>query len=128
MKLAIDDFGIGYSSLSYLKQFPVSTLKIDQSFIRDVTTNPDDAAITSAIIAMSSALGITVVAEGVETEEQVRFLRQQKCARIQGYLVGRPAAAHAFGPYLKGDGVIMLPRPLARETETLPLRLVKVSG
>ncbi|MEO8450194.1 MAG: EAL domain-containing protein [Gemmatimonadota bacterium] len=129
MKLAIDDFGIGYSSLSYLKQFPVSTLKIDQSFIRDVTTNPDDAAITSAIIAMSSALGITVVAEGVETEEQVRFLRQQRCARIQGYLVGRPAAAHAFGGYLQGDGVIMLPRaPGPKENEPTPLRLVKVSG
>ena len=116
IQLTIDDFGIGYSSLSYLKQFPVSALKIDQSFVRDVTTNSNDAAIASAIIAMASALDLTVVAEGVETDEQVRFLRHQGCARIQGYLVGRPVAAHTFAAYLRPDSLIILP-PVSAQSQ-----------
>jgi EAL domain-containing protein (putative c-di-GMP-specific phosphodiesterase class I) len=91
--LAIDDFGTGYSSLSYLKHFPVNALKIDQSFIRDVTTNANDAAITSAIIAMGEALGLRVVAEGVETDEQVALLRKLGCGQIQGHWISRPMPA-----------------------------------
>jgi diguanylate cyclase (GGDEF)-like protein len=109
--LAIDDFGTGYSSLSYLKHFPVHTLKIDRSFIRDVTTDADNAAITSAIIAMGGALNLRVVAEGVETVEQVEFLRRAGCDRVQGYLLGHPVEAGAFVQWLKGDGFIPILRP-----------------
>jgi EAL domain-containing protein (putative c-di-GMP-specific phosphodiesterase class I) len=104
--LAIDDFGTGYSSLSYLKHFPVNTVKIDKSFIRDVTTNADDAAITIAIIAMGNALGLRVVAEGVETEPQMEFLRQQGCDEIQGFLVGHPVPPDRFAAYLRNKGVL----------------------
>jgi diguanylate cyclase (GGDEF)-like protein/PAS domain S-box-containing protein len=90
LKLAIDDFGTGYSSLSYLRQFPVSKLKIDRSFINDVAVNPDAAAIAAAIIEMAGALGLKVIAEGVETEAQLEFLRARKCDEIQGYLFSRP--------------------------------------
>jgi diguanylate cyclase (GGDEF)-like protein len=102
VSLAIDDFGTGYSSLSYLKDFPVATLKIDRSFIGQVTTNPDDAAITTAIIALARAMELDVVAEGVELEEQVAFLAERGCEKMQGYLVGRPAPADAFEAYLRG--------------------------
>jgi diguanylate cyclase (GGDEF)-like protein/PAS domain S-box-containing protein len=88
--LSIDDFGTGYSSLSYLKRFPIDILKIDQSFIRDINTNADDAAITKAIIAMAHSLDLRVIAEGVETIESREFLRNQNCDLIQGYLVSRP--------------------------------------
>jgi diguanylate cyclase (GGDEF)-like protein len=104
--LAIDDFGTGYSSLSYLKHFPVHTLKIDRSFIRDVTSDADNAAITTAIIAMGGALNLRVVAEGVETVEQVGFLRRAGCDRVQGYLLGHPVEAGAFVQWLRGDGLI----------------------
>jgi len=90
LKLAIDDFGTGYSSLSYLRQFPVSKLKIDRSFINDVATNADAAAITAAIIEMGKALGLKVIAEGVETEAQLAFLEARHCDEIQGFLFSRP--------------------------------------
>lgn len=109
--LAIDDFGTGYSSLSYLKHFPVHTLKIDRSFIRDVISDPDNAAITSAIIAMGGALNLRVVAEGVETAEQVEFLRRAGCDRVQGYLLGHPVEAGAFAQWLRGDGLIPALKP-----------------
>lgn len=99
--LAIDDFGTGYSSLSYLKNFPVSTLKIDRSFIVDVTSNPDAAAITTAIIALAKAMELDVVAEGVETKAQAAFLRERGCQKVQGYLFGRPAPLELFTDYLR---------------------------
>ena len=100
LRLSIDDFGTGYSSLSYLKHFPVDTLKIDRCFVRDLTTVPDDAAITSAIIAMAHALDLRVVAEGVETEEHLTFLRSQGCDEVQGHLLGRPVPAERFAESL----------------------------
>ncbi len=90
IRLAIDDFGTGYSSLSYLKRFPLNALKIDQSFVSDLSHHSDGGAITSAIITLGHELGLDIVAEGVETEEQMSFLRRQHCDFAQGYLVGRP--------------------------------------
>ena len=91
--ISIDDFGTGYSSLSYLKRFPIDSLKIDRSFVSDLTTNPDDAAIATAIILMGHSLKLHVVAEGVETESQLQFLQALQCNEIQGFLISRPVPA-----------------------------------
>ena len=87
---SIDDFGTGYSSLSYIKRFPIGTLKIDQSFVHGLPQNADDAGITTAIISMARSLDLEVIAEGVETPEQLDFLQRAQCPKLQGYLFSRP--------------------------------------
>lgn len=101
IRMSIDDFGTGYSSLSYLKKFEVCKLKIDQSFVRDIGTDSEDRAIVKAIIQLARNLGIQTIAEGVETREQVDFLRDNGCAEIQGYLVNRPMPVGEFEAFVR---------------------------
>ncbi|WP_345992050.1 EAL domain-containing protein [Sulfurimonas sp. HSL-1716] len=103
IRMSIDDFGTGYSSLSYLKKLKVSKLKIDQSFIHDIWTDPDDKAIVSAIINMSNRLGIRTIAEGVETAEQLQYLREQGCDEVQGYYYSEPLSPEEFEKFMKAD-------------------------
>lgn len=103
-KLAIDDFGTGYSSLSYLKQFPVDRLKLDQSFVRQMTTNHSDAVIARATINLGHSLGLEVIAEGVETEDQYEYLRAEGCDVVQGYLFGKPMAPDDLAAVLRYSG------------------------
>ena len=100
-RLAIDDFGVGYSSLTHLKRFPIDTLKVDRSFIRDLLQDPEDKAITEAIIAMGKSLNLTVVAEGVETLEQQTFLQDHGCDEMQGFYFSKPIAGDQFAELLR---------------------------
>ena len=111
IRLAIDDFGTGYSSMSLMKQFPIDTIKIDRSFVRDLPKDTEDQAIAQAIISMGKALGMTVVAEGVENTEQQTFLRDHACDEMQGYLFSKPLPPHQLADMLR-SGTLMISPPL----------------
>ncbi|NWB62502.1 MULTISPECIES: EAL domain-containing response regulator [unclassified Pseudomonas] len=111
VKISIDDFGTGYSSLAYLRRFPIDTLKIDIAFIREVTSNPQDAAITRTIIELAHSLKLRVVAEGVETQAQLEFLREAGCDQIQGYLFSRPLPMKELERLLLDKRSLVRPQP-----------------
>jgi len=104
VRLAIDDFGVGYLSLAQIKRFPIDTLKVDRSFIRDLGKNAEQRSITEAIIAMGKTLSLTVVAEGVETSEQQAFLREHACDAMQGYYFSKPVTQGEFTAFLREHG------------------------
>ncbi|WP_317205138.1 EAL domain-containing protein [Janthinobacterium sp.] len=119
VQISVDDFGTGYSSLAYLRRFPIDKLKIDIAFIRDVTSNPDDAAIVRAIISMAHSLNLVVVAEGVETEAQLNHLRRQRCDQIQGYYFSRPLSAERMDALLRLGTTLAQPESAGPPTQTL---------
>lgn len=109
VSISVDDFGTGFSSLSYLKRLPIDSLKVDQSFVRELATDPDDAALVMAIVSLAHTLRLRVVAEGVETQEQLRFLRLLRCDEIQGYLISKPLPVEGI------EQLLATPRPLLRD-------------
>src|SRR5262249_31877821 len=113
--LALDDFGTGYSSLAVLKRFPFRSVKIDQSFVADITHNAEDAAIATAIIAMAHRLNLKVVAEGVETQGQFNYLRAQRCDEMQGNFFSPPVTKEVFESQLRGNKHISVPGDTAQE-------------
>jgi len=104
--ISMDDFGTGYSSLSYFRLFPFDKVKIDQSFVRDMGDNPQAAKLVNAIIGLGKALGLSVIAEGVESLEQVSLLRDLGCDQVQGYYIGGPAPMEKFGHIVQRRGVL----------------------
>jgi EAL domain-containing protein (putative c-di-GMP-specific phosphodiesterase class I) len=116
VKIAIDDFGTGYSSLGYLKRLPIDFVKLDRSFVTGATTYPDDAALVMAIITLAHNLRLKVVAEGIDTEEQLAFLRLLRCDEGQGFLFGRPSPAELVGPFERNSD------KSAKETSLPPRR------
>lgn len=120
VKIAIDDFGTGYSSLSYLKHLPIDTVKLDRSFVNGATTDPDDAALVMAIITLAHNLRLKVIAEGVETAEQLSFLRLLKCDEGQGYLFSKPVPPDVFAASMTRDPQRKLPviSDLARQDQS----------
>lgn len=109
LSLSIDDFGTGYSSLSYLKRFPLDVLKIDRSFVNDIAIDSDGRAVVASIIGLAHNLNLKVIAEGVETPEQIRFLKERGCDELQGYYFSKPLGADAFMTLLE-DRKLGLPR------------------
>ncbi len=119
VKISLDDFGTGYSSLSYISRLPFDKIKIDQSFVRDITENPVNAAIATAAIVMARSLNLSVLAEGVETEAQASFLRSRRCDSMQGYLFSRPLPAAEFEQLLAGRKSLQLANTPAKKAQTL---------
>jgi EAL domain-containing protein (putative c-di-GMP-specific phosphodiesterase class I) len=122
LKLALDDFGTGYSSLSHLKRFPIDTLKIDGSFVRNITTNSEDASIVCAVISMGNNLHMRVVAEGVETREQLAFLQDHECPFGQGYYFGQPSTGRDCTELLRRRGITLNNRQYQLPKRCAPAR------
>jgi len=123
VSISLDDFGTGYSSLNYLKRFPIDKLKIDQSFVRDLTVDPDDAAIAISVITLAHSLRRRVIAEGVETEAQLAVLQRHNCDAIQGYLFSRPPPADRFMELLT-SGKRLAASQVAAKVQRLTLLIV----